>query len=321
MLFKFEPESLSFKKIDGWSLVWGSTMTETATGVATDDKYVYVSGYTNSVGTISSAKFDMLLMKVDCNTGILQYVKVFGKENNDKINSIAIFKNTIYMVGESDSVGWTSQRTDMVFLNMDSSSGALTGWYFGGSGEDSALAVIVDVDGWIYSLGHGYSVEFTAGTIDCFLIRYSSAGVMDYLMSFGGKKPDFATDLKIRDSSIIVMGQSQSSELSQGFLDIFITSAYKHDPTQTSWTRYIGTPSFSEYAYSLDVSKEGHIFGLGSISATGFSNGNIDMLLFSLDSIGNTRFVENIGSTMAENPGGLVYSEKSEKLTVFGTTN
>ena len=204
---------------------------------------------------------------------------------------------------------------------MDASSGALQGFYFGGSGEDSAVAVVVDVDNWIYSLGHGYSVEYTSGTIDCLLVRYSSTGVMDYLMSFGGKNPDFATDLKIRDASIIIMGQSQSNELSQGFLDIFIAAAYKHDPTKTFWSRYIGTPSFSEYAYTLDVSKEGNIFGMGSISATGFSNGNLDLLVFSLDMAGNTRFVENIGSTMAENPGGLVYSEKSEKLAVFGTTN
>ena len=83
-------------------------MTETATGVATDGKFVYVSGYTNSVGTISSAKYDMLLIKVDCNTGILQYVKAFGRENNDRINSLAIFKNIVYMVGDSDSAGWTS---------------------------------------------------------------------------------------------------------------------------------------------------------------------------------------------------------------------
>lgn len=151
----------------------------------------------------------------------------------------------------------------MVFINMDATTGVMQGWYFGGSGEDSAVAVTVDADGWIYSLGHGYSVEFTAGTIDCLLIRYSSTGTMDYLMSFGGRNPDFAADMKIKDTSVIVLGQSQSSELSQGFLDIFITAAYKHDPTITLWSRYIGTPSFSEYAYSLAVSQEGNIFAMG----------------------------------------------------------
>lgn len=90
----------------------------------------------------------------------------------------------------------------------------MLGWYFGGTGEDSALAVTVDADGWIYSLGHGYSTEYTDGTIDCLLVRYSQAGTINYLRSFGGKNPDFAADMKIKDTTIVVLGYSQSSELS-----------------------------------------------------------------------------------------------------------
>ena len=37
--------------------------------------------------------------------------------------------------------------------------------------------------------------------------------------------------------------------------------------------------------------------------------------------MGYTRFIENIGSTMTENPGGMVFSEKYDKLTIIGTTN
>lgn len=61
---------------------------------------------------------------------------------------------------------------------------------------------------------------------------------------------------------------------------------------------------------------------MGQISATGFTNGNADIFMVSLAmSNGETRFVENLGSSMTENPGGLVYSEKTEKLTGFATTN
>jgi hypothetical protein len=141
-------------------------------------------------------------------------------------------------------------------------------------------------------------------------------------MSFGGGNPDFAADLKIKDITVIILGHSQSSGLSQGFLDIFITAAYKHNPTDTFWSRYVGTPSFSEYAYSLAVSQDGNIFAMGQISASGFTNGNADILMFSLAmSTGETRFVENLGSSMTENPGGLVYSEKTDKLTGFASTN
>lgn len=141
------------------------------------------------------------------------------------------------------------------------------------------------------------------------------------MMSFGGRNPDFAADLKIKDTSVIILGHSQSSELSQGFLDIFVASAYKHDPSFTNWVRFIGTPSFSEYAYSLALGGD-TVFAMGQISATGFTNGNSDILMMALAfTNGDTRWVENLGSTMTENPAGLVYSDKTEKLTCLATTN
>ena len=44
-------------------------------------------------------------------------------------------------------------------------------------------------------------------------------------------------------------------------------------------------------------------------------------MLSLLLSTGETHFVENLGSSMTENPGGIVYSEKTDKMTCFATTN
>lgn len=116
VVFKIEPETLNFKKLEGWTLIWGGALTETATGIATDDTHVWVSGYTNSEPKISKGgKYDIILMKIS-KAGILISVKAFGMENNDKVHGLTAFKGNIFMVGESDSVGWTSQRTDMIFL-------------------------------------------------------------------------------------------------------------------------------------------------------------------------------------------------------------
>jgi Beta-propeller repeat len=88
--------------------------------------------------------------------------------------------------------------------------------------------------------------------------------------------------MKIYGQMLIIMGHSQSSELSQGFLDIFIATGNKDNPVETMWVRYIGTPSFNEYAYSLTLSPEGNIYALGQIQASGFTNGNTDFLIMSL---------------------------------------
>ena len=94
---------------DSWSLVWGGPITETATGIAVDDssQFVYVSAYTNSENTLSSAKYDMLVLKINTNTGLLTWAKRFGSGNNDKANGITFFNGNLYVIGDSDSVGWS----------------------------------------------------------------------------------------------------------------------------------------------------------------------------------------------------------------------
>jgi len=51
----------------------------------------------------------------------------------------------------------------------------------------------------------------------------------------------------------------------------------------TLWVRYIGTSSFDEFGKSLNIMPDGTIWALGQISANGFSNGNADLLIMSLD--------------------------------------
>ena len=136
---KIDPASLSYQRPDGWTLVWGGPLTETATSIAVDDSNsaVYVSGYTNSESTLSSSKYDMLIMKVQANTGMLVWAKRVGSLNNDKANGVSYFNGAVYVVGESDSVGWANARTDMIFLKLDPTSASVSySKYLGGSGED-----------------------------------------------------------------------------------------------------------------------------------------------------------------------------------------
>lgn len=60
----------------------------------------------------------------------------------------------------------------MIFLKMASDTSLVTyGKRLGGSGEDKAVKVIADTDTYVYSLGDGFSVEYTYGTSDIFLMR------------------------------------------------------------------------------------------------------------------------------------------------------
>lgn len=111
------------------------------------------------------------------------------------------------MVGESDSPGWASAKTDMTILKLDPSTGsAVWSKYCGGTGEDMALKVIGKSDGYLYTLGEGYSTEWTSGTIDIWLFRFKEDATLDYFYSFGGVNPDFGEDMVIYGSNVYIIG-------------------------------------------------------------------------------------------------------------------
>jgi hypothetical protein len=120
VVFKFDPDTMSFQRPNGWSLVWGGSLTETATSIAADqDLFIYVSGFSNSEDSLSVGKFDMFVMQIQGSSGAIGWVKRLGGQNNDKAIGLTYFMGSLYIVGESDSTGWTSIKTDMIFIKMN----------------------------------------------------------------------------------------------------------------------------------------------------------------------------------------------------------
>lgn len=157
-----------------WGRYWGSTYTETATAIAMDegDKFFYVSGFSNSVLTLSIGKIDMFVIKFVISTGLISWARRIGYDNNDKANSVFHQNGYVYLTGESDSTGWTTSKTDIISIKLDASTGAFS-WvkHIGGTQEDSGVTIIVDSDDTAYTLAQGYSVELTFGTLDIFLMK------------------------------------------------------------------------------------------------------------------------------------------------------
>ena len=211
VVFKID-SSLSYIAPNGWGIVWGSTKYEEAKSIALDDaqSFLYVCGFTNSEGTISSAKFDMFILKLSVTNGLISWGKRLGGDANDKANGIAYYNGFVYVVGESDSTGWSlAGKTDMIYAKLDSST-AVTSYVkaLGGAAEDQALIVQGWTDGYIYSLGNGYSVELTYGTLDIFLVRLDQSGNLNYIYNFGGTNPDYAADMHLYGSNVLIMGYS-----------------------------------------------------------------------------------------------------------------
>lgn len=67
----------------------------------------------------------MFIIRFVISTGLISWARRFGYDNNDKANAVYHRGSYVYVVGESDSTGWTTSKTDMIFLKLDSSTGTI----------------------------------------------------------------------------------------------------------------------------------------------------------------------------------------------------
>jgi hypothetical protein len=97
----------------------------------------------------------MFVVKIQSENGKLITSRGMGGSNNDKANGITYFGGYVYVAGESDSPGWSSMKTDMIFIKLDDSlSKVQYAKSLGGSGEDQALVILGNAaDGDLYALG------------------------------------------------------------------------------------------------------------------------------------------------------------------------
>lgn len=104
-----------------YGIYWGSNLKEEATSISVDNdnKQVYVVGFSESVGTLSSAQQDMIIIKLTTDLAI-QWSRRIGGNKNDKAMGVEYFNNHIYIIGHSDSDNWNtaSYLTDIVLMRL-----------------------------------------------------------------------------------------------------------------------------------------------------------------------------------------------------------
>jgi hypothetical protein len=49
----------------------------------------------------------------------LSWAKRIGGDNNDKANGLTVYNGDLFLVGESDSTGWSFAKTDMIYIKID----------------------------------------------------------------------------------------------------------------------------------------------------------------------------------------------------------
>lgn len=246
---------------------------------------------------ISKGEADIFVAKFTAAT----YVWAFGmgSEANDYGNAIALDGvGNVYLAGKlrgtadfnpQGGAKLTSQGASDMFLAKYTFNGDYV-WAnrMGGSGEDEATALTVDIRGYIYATGSfsktarfnpSSDVALTsAGKRDAFLAKYNTNGGYLWANRMGGIDDDFGTGLEIvGKNNVVVTGcfvgiadfsaeQANSKIRSDGEVHDIFFAKYNTDGGFV-WVNRVGG-KYSEYANALALDAKGNVYMTGCFEGT-----------------------------------------------------
>lgn len=157
----------------------------------------------------------------------------FGGSNEENIFSVSIdTSGSLYLSGATNSIDFPVKNYAGAY-NQAQFAGDLDGFiakfspsgeelwcsYYGGSAQDRALTIAIDVSGNIYMAGNTFSTDLplqsqigayyqglTEAFNDAYLVQFSSDGALQWATYYGGTGFDEAYSLEIDVSSDVYMG-------------------------------------------------------------------------------------------------------------------
>jgi uncharacterized delta-60 repeat protein len=168
---------------------WGGTQNDYGNGIAVDVfGNIYVIGTTNSIGAGGS---DFVLLKYSP-SGNLLFEKTWGGTQNDFGTGIAVDTGGyVYVTGYTYSFGPTPGISAVVLLKYDPFGNQLFQKTWGGTMNDFATAIAVDIDGNVYVTGYTKSFSVARGVPSALLLKFDQSGNLLFQKSWGSYKGTF----------------------------------------------------------------------------------------------------------------------------------
>lgn len=290
-----------------YSTYLGGTRTESASAVATDAAgNIYVAGHTDSsTFPIPSplrsfaGNTDAFVVKLNPSGSQILWATFLGGSADDRATGLAIDPaGNVIVVGYTTSANFPvvqplqSRRNgsrDAFVVKLDAAGrNLLFSTYFGGSGIETANAVVVDPTGLIYVAGETTSTNLVVktpaqlrngGRKDSFLLKLNSYHAIEFATYFGGSGDDRATALAVSpDGSPFLAGCSASTNLPmqsaaqaalKGKQDAFVT---RFSPSGSSlvYSTYLGGIGSNDCAAGIAVDANLTAFVTGITASSDF---------------------------------------------------
>ncbi len=290
-----------------WTQVIGSAAYETLGDLKVDSAgNIYIIGTTmgSMNGSANAGTQDYFVTKYDT-TGTKQWAVQGGGAGNDYGFGLALDSNSgaIYIAGSTNrELESNSASGSKSFLAKLDSTGTRQWVTFPGSVDALATTrVAVDSAGnpYIASTGmNGFSGTTLTGTQDLYLIKYNSAGTLQWSSERANGGAETITDLKIDSNDRIYLAGSTTGAFegytSTAGLSDTIFMIYSNDGTMTYARRYGGASSDIANSIAVDI-VTGYLYLFGSTYSdwtsayTGFGPfGSGDNFWFKFDPAGNS---------------------------------
>jgi hypothetical protein len=258
-------------------------------------------------------------------------------DKNQNVYTIGRFMGTADFDPGPGVISLTSNNgsEDIYISKLDAAGNFVWAKIFGSPQLDLPGQIILDTSGNLYICGFfSGSVDFdpgstvynltSAGQIDAFFCKYTSAGSLVWAKRFGGQGSDIGTSMALDQSGNLYgtggffmtastdVGPDYFSLGSVGGEDVFV---FKQDASGSfAWMRSMGG-SGDEFANSLVLDGNGNVISTGTYATTAdfdptsgtynlASNGNHDSYIFKLTgvNVGIEQPLEKAGFSLAPNP-------------------
>ncbi len=285
--------------------VGGGSNYDEGWGIAVDDGYAYITGFTsstdfptsNAMNTTSNGGDDCFVFKLGTNGRTLIYSTFLGGTSDDYGYSIDIEDGFVYLLGST----WSSDFPTInaydpsynsagdCFLTKISPDGQtlLYSTYFGGSGVDIGYDMVVDsgcahIAGYTDSsnlpLGtNWYDSIYNGGTYDGFVAKFSSDGQsLPYTTYYGGNAGDYLYGVAVEGIYVYIAGTTFSANFPvlsaydmylNGSSDCFLAKLPTTGGTMI-YSTYLGGTN-GEDGFGLAV-EDGYAYITGMTTSTDF---------------------------------------------------
>ncbi|MEA3418216.1 MAG: hypothetical protein U9Q90_02365 [Campylobacterota bacterium] len=281
-----------------WSKTYGGEDDEEANDITRFGKDFVFIGSTQTYG---NERLSFYISKIDSD-GKVDWQKAYYRDEDDEYygNSVAADGEELVFAGTERHLQFFSSNITPFLLSMDKGGTKTWRGYYGGKDEDHANVVISTGDGYLMA---GKTESYGHGDFDSYIVKTNKAGKAQWYAAYGGKDDDTAHDVISTKDGYLVVGTTDSFDLSNN--DVYVIKTDKKG--KMLWQNTYGGDRDDE-GFSVTQSPDGGYVITGRSESFSRRNG-FDLYLFKINANGKLKWERTYGGESDDTGYDIIAAE------------